>query len=124
MPAPAAQRLAQFTTALTLDRLPGEVVEAAKLHLLDTLGCGVAAQALGIAVEGREALVEPDAEGPATVIGHAGGARAVDAAFANGVLCHGLDFDDTHAGAASHVSVVVAPAALAVAEEADASGAE
>jgi 2-methylcitrate dehydratase PrpD len=32
------------------------------------------------------------------------------------MLCHGLDFDDTHSDSVSHVSVVVCPAAIAVAE--------
>ena len=32
------------------------------------------------------------------------------------MLCHGLDFDDTHSDSGSHVSTVIAPAALAAAE--------
>jgi 2-methylcitrate dehydratase PrpD len=38
------------------------------------------------------------------------------------MLCHGLDFDDTHSDSVSHVSTVVAPAALAAAEATGASG--
>src|SRR5262249_59236201 len=44
------------------------------------------------------------------------------AAFANAMLCHGLDFDDTHGDAVCHVSVVVGPAALAVGEARGAPG--
>ncbi len=40
------------------------------------------------------------------------------------MLCHGLDFDDTHSDSVSHVSVVVCPAALATAEAQGSSGAE
>jgi 2-methylcitrate dehydratase PrpD len=47
---------------------------------------------------------------------------APNAAFANAMLCHGLDFDDTHSDSVSHVSTVVAPAALAAAEAAGTSG--
>ncbi len=47
---------------------------------------------------------------------------AANAAFANAMLCHGLDFDDTHSGSVSHVSTVVCPAAWAVAEATGASG--
>ena len=54
----AAQRLAAFTTGLTLDDIPANVAEHAKLHLLDTLGCGLAAHALDIAAEGRTAMSE------------------------------------------------------------------
>src|SRR2546426_7186217 len=49
---------------------------------------------------------------------------APQAAFANGMLCHGLDFDDTHTDAVCHVSAVMAPAALAAAEARGASGAK
>ncbi|HAK07120.1 MAG TPA: hypothetical protein DCO65_07665, partial [Spartobacteria bacterium] len=44
-----AQRLARFALTLRYDEIPEPVVEAAKLHLLDTLGCGLAAHATGVA---------------------------------------------------------------------------
>jgi 2-methylcitrate dehydratase PrpD len=40
------------------------------------------------------------------------------------MLCHGLDFDDTHSDSVAHVSVVVVPSALATAEERGADGHE
>ena len=40
----AAERLAEFATTLTLDDVPEDVAHHAKLHLLDTLGCGLAAR--------------------------------------------------------------------------------
>src|SRR5690606_5280746 len=43
-------------------------------------------------------------------------------AFVNGVLCHALDFDDTHPDSVTHVSVAVTPAALAAGEAAGADG--
>ena len=57
----------------------------------------------------------------ATVIGGPG-LPAPNAAFANAMLCHGLDFDDTHSDSIAHVSVVTCPASLAVAEAGGASG--
>src|SRR5215218_837748 len=89
-----ATRLARFAVGLSCDDVPLDVRKAAKLHALDAFGCGLA-----------------------------GGRTAADAALANGTLCHALDFDDTHAASISHVSVVVVPAALAAAQEADADGA-
>ena len=54
----------------TTTQIPTEVVEAAKLHLLDTLGCGLAAHALGVAADARgRRCSSPAATGPATVIG-------------------------------------------------------
>jgi 2-methylcitrate dehydratase PrpD len=112
----AAERLAEFATTLTLEDVPGEVAEHAKLHLLDTLGCGLAAHATGAAGEGRTAMAELGGEPQATVIGHDGRLPAPNAAFANAMLCHGLDFDDTHSDSVSHISTVACPASLAVGE--------
>ena len=45
------------------------------------------------------------------MIGLETGLPAPNAAFANAMLCHGLDFDDTHSDSVAHVSTVVVPAA-------------
>jgi 2-methylcitrate dehydratase PrpD len=100
------------------------VREAATLHLLDAFGCGIAASALGVGAEGRTIAAAQGGRGEASVIGLASPVPAGSAAFANGMLCHALDFDDTHADSVCHLSVVVAPAALAAAEAAAADGSE
>jgi len=110
----AAERLAEFATTLTLDDVPEDVVHHAKLHLLDTLGCGLAAHATGIATEGRRAMAELGGDAQATVIGLDARLPGPNAAFANAMLCHGLDFDDTHSDSVSHISTVVCPTSLAV----------
>jgi 2-methylcitrate dehydratase PrpD len=122
--ATAAQRFAEFTGGLPYEEIPPPVVEAAKLHLLDTLGCGLAAHGIGVATEGRTAMAELGGEAQASVIGHDGGLPAANAAFANAMLCHGLDFDDTHSDSIAHVSVVVCPAAVAAGEANGSSGRE
>jgi len=122
--ATAAERFAVFALELELDAVPEEVVEAAKLHVLDVLGCGLAAHGLGIAGEGRQAMAELGGEPESSVIGLETGLAAPNAAFANGMLCHGLDFDDTHSDSVSHVSTVVVPAAAALAEARGADGRE
>ena len=122
--ATAAQRFAGFALELDLRDVPNEVVEAAKLHVLDVLGCGLAAHGLGVATEGRSTMVELGGEQEAAVIGLDAGLPAANAAFANAMLCHGLDFDDTHSDSVSHVSTVVVPAALAIAEARGAGGRE
>lgn len=120
----AAERLAEFATSLTLDDVPEEVTHHAKLHLLDTLGCGLAAHATGTATEGRQAMAELGGEQQATVIGLDTRLPGPNAAFANAMLCHGLDFDDTHSDSVSHISTVVCPAALAVGQAHGLAGAE
>jgi 2-methylcitrate dehydratase PrpD len=120
----AAQRLAEWTAALEYEDIPAEVVETAKLHLLDTIGCGLAAHALGVATEGRIAMAELGGVEQASVIGLEGALPVPNAAFANAMLCHGLDFDDTHSDSVAHISVVVCPASLAAGEAAGAGGRE
>src|SRR5687768_9412380 len=104
-----AETIASWTTSLRFEDIPTDVLEHAKLHLLDTLGCGLAAHATGTAGEGRAVMEEQGGEPQATVIGSEGRLPAANAAFANAMLCHGLDFDDTHSESVSHVSTVVSP---------------
>jgi len=118
----ATRTIAGWATSLDLDDIPERVREDAKLHLLDTIGCGLAAHAMGVAHEGRATMTELAGEPHATVIGTETRLPAANAAFANAMLCHGLDFDDTHSDSVSHVSTVIAPAALAAAEQVGASG--
>jgi len=120
----ASRRIAEFATSLQYGAIPAEVTEAAKLHLLDTLGCGLAAHSLGVATHARRAMLEAGGRGDAIVIGSGERLPAASAALANGTLCHGLDFDDTHSGSIAHVSAVVGPASMAQAEAAEASGQE
>ena len=120
----AAERIADFSTSLAYDDIPSDVIEAAKLHVLDTLGCGLAASALGIAIEGRTAMTELGGDPQASVIGYSASIPAASAAFANAMLCHGLDYDDTHSDSVAHVSTVVAPVTAAVGEADSADGRE
>ena len=118
----AARTIAEWATTLDLDEVPEEVQADAKLHVLDTIGCGLAAHATGVAHEGRSTMAELGGAPQATVIGSEARLPAANAAFANAMLCHGLDFDDTHSASVSHVSTVIAPAALAAAENVGARG--
>jgi 2-methylcitrate dehydratase PrpD len=118
--APAAQRLAGFAVRQRFEDVPAEVVESARLHLLDTIGCGLAAHGVDEAPYGH-GVGQEGAPGAASVIGVAEPRDPAVAALANGIACHALDFDDTHAGSIAHVSAVVVPAAVAAAQAADAS---
>ncbi len=118
----AAERLSEFATNLQYDDIPAETIEAAKLHLLDTLGCALAAHGTGAAGEGRDAFGAAGGHPESTVVGLSTRLPAPAAAFANGMLSHGLDFDDTHSDSLAHVGAVVGPASLAAAEAIGADG--
>jgi 2-methylcitrate dehydratase PrpD len=119
----AAQELATWTSALDLGDVPAEVRAVAREHILDTLGCGLAALGVGEGLAGLTVVADAGT-GPASAIGRPERVPAAAAALANGMLCHALDFDDTHEASIAHVATVVVPAALAVAETVGATGAQ
>jgi 2-methylcitrate dehydratase PrpD len=120
----AAARFAAFALDLSDRDIPAPVTDAAKRHLLDALGCGLAAVALDEGGAGRAVARAMSGTAEASLIGAPERVPCPSAALANGMLIHALDFDDTHAAAIAHVSAVVVPAALAVAESRGAGGRE
>ncbi|MBI2906119.1 MAG: MmgE/PrpD family protein [Chloroflexi bacterium] len=112
----AAVALAKTAARITYADLPPEAVEATKKDILDTLGTAVA----GSSAPGSREIVELMTEfgGPpeSTIVMSGERVAAVNAAMANGVLGHALDFDDTHDAAILHVGVMTVPAAFAIAE--------
>lgn len=100
-----------------------ELALAARLHLLDACGVGLAAAGSPVGAAYRDLAKDVARGGPATVFGQAAGASAADAALVNGGLIHSLEYDDTHTASIQHGSAVIAAAALAVGEARGASGA-
>jgi len=121
---------AAWALELRLDDIPEDVQAAACRQLLDGIGCAVAAvrgDAAPYATSVATALgaaATASTPGFATIIGDGRRAPAVAAAFANGVLVHALDFDDTHAGGLVHATAAVLPTAFAAGEERVADGQE
>ena len=103
--------------------LPPEVEAAARLHLADALGVGLASAGSAVGAPWRAYGAQVARGGPATVLGQAQGASAPDAALVNGGLIHSLEYDDTHTGSVVHGSAVLAAAALAAAEASGVTGA-
>ncbi len=121
MSSTATERFADFSLALDRAAVPAAVEEAVGLHLLDTLGCGLAAVGTGAA---PYAAALAEGSGSATGIGIGRPLPPATAALVNGIYCHALDFDDTHPSSIAHVSAAVVPAALAAAQTREASGSE
>lgn len=121
-----ARRIARFVIGFELDNVPPAVVDAAKLHLLDALGVGLAASTVplsaGWIVGARR--IGGGSGGPSTAFGSVEGLPATAAALVNGALIHSLEYDDTHTRSVVHGSAVAASTALAVAEEQGATGAD
>lgn len=114
------QRLAHFVCQTT--ELPGDVEHAAKVALMDTVGCALAGVAEPAARLAREHVEDIGAKPVASVWGTCLASAPAETAFANAVATHVLDFDDTLATLRGHASATTLPVALALGEQIGASG--
>ena len=109
--------LAYAIDEISLDNLPERVIESARQALLDWIACVLAGAGEDTARIGRSLLQESGSELPATVIGTRLRASVRDAAFANALAAHALDFDSSTPWAWGHPVVPLISAALSLAEE-------
>jgi 2-methylcitrate dehydratase PrpD len=122
--------LAAYIAASAARELPSDVTEKTGHHILDTLaaivsGSRLRAGRLAAAYAARfgGAATGANAQQAATVIGTSLAVPAEIAALANGMAGHADETDDSHLAGRFHAGCGIVPAALAVAEHADCSGA-
>ena len=115
-----AESLAEYALGLRYEELDAATIERVKSHVIDTLGCGIAAfdeRAVRVCRE-----VANGAHGDATIIGTTRKTTADLAAFANGAAFRYYDLNDFYNGTiTTHPSDHIAPC-LAVAEAVRARG--
>src|SRR5690625_448898 len=116
-----SQALAGFTNQIQFDEIPQAVAERAKYLILDAVGIAFASTAYDFSYRTLAALTELQ-PGSAHVIGYDSKLSMRDAAVMNGLLIHGLDFDDTHVRGVIHATASCFPAALGVAAQRNLSG--
>jgi 2-methylcitrate dehydratase PrpD len=116
-----AEQFSAFADRLSFDDVPERVVNTAKYLMLDAIGIALASTTYDFAQETINALATFGA-GKSPVIGSRVKLALRDAVLANGVLIHGLDFDDTHTVALIHATAGCFSTALGVAAETNASG--
>jgi 2-methylcitrate dehydratase PrpD len=98
---------------------------AAKKMLLDTLGCALAGHREPGVAESAAQMAEWGGKPEASILLHGVSAPAPNAAFANSVMIHALDYDDVYMPpGALHITSIVVPAMLAAAEMGTATGRE
>jgi len=119
-----AEALAEFAAGLAMPDVPPPVGQRAKYLVLDALGCAFAACREPFAARIAAPVARLAGAGTRGVIGMELRLPLRDAALLNGMLVHGLDYDDTHPEGVIHLGASVLPAALGAAAEAGASGAE
>jgi 2-methylcitrate dehydratase PrpD len=109
-----AETLARFTAGLSFERIPPAVVARAKHLMLDAVGIALASTGFDFAHRTLTAMRGLAGEGDSSVIGFPALLPIRDAALVNGVLIHGLDYDDTHIGGVVHPTASLLPTVLAV----------
>jgi 2-methylcitrate dehydratase len=120
---PLAERLAAYAHNLRYSDLDAATIERVKSHLIDTLGCGIAALDEEPVRHCREVALAATG-GSSTVIGTNRRTTPDLASFANGTAFRYFDLNDVYVGrAACHPSDNIA-ACLAVAESERASAAD
>jgi 2-methylcitrate dehydratase PrpD len=98
-------------------KLPAEVEEKAKQHILDTIAAMVSGADLPPAKLAIKFARSYDGERVATVVGTDMLCGPVEAALINGTLAHSDETDDSHAPSQSHPGCGIVAAALAAGEK-------
>ena len=119
---PIAATLAAFAAETAFDALPAAAHERARHLMLDAIGIGFASTTFDFArasLAGTRAL---GGSGESVVLGMNTRLAVRDAVMLNGILMHGLDYDDTHVPGVIHPTVSLLPTVLAQGAALHASG--
>jgi 2-methylcitrate dehydratase PrpD len=110
---PNAEAAGRFIATATQQNFPAEVVDAARMCLVDTVGVALGARDEPAGQVARKVAGNWGSRGDAQIL-LGGKAAPAAAALVNATMGHCLDYDDTHVGAVAHLSNPTWNAALAV----------
>jgi 2-methylcitrate dehydratase PrpD len=116
------QRIAEFAVDTRTSDVPANVMEAVRDALIDTVGVALVGSLDEVGEITLRYVADLGARREATVWGTGVSTTVAEAALANGVFGHALDFDDVHASVHGHPSTTLVPAIVAAGEAAGASG--
>ncbi len=120
---PISDTLAHFVATLDMRQIPPAVLDRARHLILDAVGIAHASTHYDFAHRSLSAMTELSAgAGDTPVIGLAAKLSLRDAMLMNGILIHGLDYDDTHAAGVIHATASTFPCALGAAARAGLDG--
>ena len=121
--------LAEYIVSIKYDKLPTDVIAAAKACCIDTLGSAIG----GLHYEEVPQVIEKflalsgtygSSDVCASIWGRTDKSSVFNASLLNGILSHALELDDVHTGSKTHIGAVVVPAAWSVAEAIGATGSD
>lgn len=119
-----SEQLAKFVDDVTIENLPADVRELARLSFLDWLGSVIVGGATRPIQMFAQVARDLGGKAQATVIPDGSKTSCQLAAFVNAASSHVVEMDDLHKPSVLHPAAPVIPAALAVAERDGISGAE
>ena len=118
-----AATLAAFAEGLRPESIPAAVLERAKYLILDAVGIAHASTTQAFAHRSLSAATDlSGGTGDMPVIGMPARLELRDALLMNGILVHGLDFDDTHVQGVIHSTAACFPAAMGIGAQVGADG--
>ncbi len=120
---PISETLSRFTSTLRYEDIPEAVARRARHLMLDAVGIALASGRYDFAkcaLDGIRRLGQGDAD----IIGFTEQLALRDAVLLNGLLVHGLDYDDTYLPGSMHVTASNVPTAIAVGAQTCATGRE
>ena len=116
--------LISFLMNLKLQDVPSQVIDKARLCLLDTLGVAVAGSITPIGKVAREFAVSIGGREENTIYNYGDRVSCIPAAYANGTMSFCHNFTDTTLSCVVHCGPVIVPTALSVAEREGSTGKE
>lgn len=113
-------KIADYIASFRYENIPWEVVQQAKMVILDTLGVTLAARVKDTEISRliTEFVHSLDQKEESTLIGTTYTSTCLNAALANATMAHDIvELDEVHSKANTHTAAVIVPTALAVCEK-------
>jgi aconitate decarboxylase len=110
-----SKRVAEFVCELKFQDIPNEVLQRAKMLILDSFGCGIFGANLQWVNIIYETLKDIDTDQSHGIWGSDRKLSALNAALLNGTQVQGFELDDIHRRGVLHVGAVTLPPVIAVA---------
>lgn len=100
---PNAEAVGRFVASAKAQNYPAEILDAARMCLVDTVGVAIGAKDEPAGQVARRVAANWGSRGNAQIM-LGGKAAAAPAALVNATMGHCLDYDDTHVGCIAHLS--------------------
>ena len=120
----AIYALANYIVSTRYDDIPQNVIGIAKKFIIDSIGVGMAGSSAPGNAEIMDLIKEWGGKRESSIWVYGTKVPTPLAAFANSILIHSNDYDDTHDRTATHANVTALPAALSIAENMGSNGKE